>query len=552
MAEIRLLAPEVAERIAAGEVIDRPAAVVKELVENAIDAGAHEVRIEARGGGLRLIRVSDDGCGIEADQAELAFRRHATSKLRDLAGLEAVTTLGFRGEALASIAAVAEVTLVSATSDDAGVRLIFRAGRPLERVAAARSRGTTVTVVDLFSQLPARLKFMRGARAEAAAIGTVVRRLALARPELRFTLVLEGHVQFRHDGGGLPDALASVFGDEFGRATVPVEPVEAEGVRIGGALGDRGVTRGNRAQLALFVNGRFVRARPLLDAIEDGYRRALPRGRHAVGAIFLQVPPPDLDVNIHPAKLDVRLRHEAAVCAALTRSVRLAFGRHPASPSATRPLALDGAQPRFRGLSRVVEERAGWPEKPEADAQRASPMRIIGRAENTLLVVESDAGLLLVDQHRAHERVIYEKLSGPAQSQALIEPVLLELPTNETARFADRLEALRDLGVICDEFGSGRFVVRALPSTPDIGPLGEGLLEALREAAADAADWRDRLLATIACRAAIRKGAPITDEQARDLLQRLTSLEAPALCPHGSPVMLQLSRAFLARQFDWR
>ena len=552
MADIRLLAPEVAERIAAGEVIDRPAAVVKELVENAIDAGAREIRVEARGGGLRLIRVADDGCGIPAEQAELAFRRHATSKLRDLAGLEAVTTLGFRGEALASIAAVAEVTLVSATGEDAGVRCVFRAGRPLERVAAARSRGTTVTVVDLFSQLPARLKFMRGARTEAAAIGAVVRRMALARPDLRFTLVLEGHVQFRHDGGDLAAALAAVYGDAFGRGPVSIEPVEIAGARVCGALGDRGVTRGNRSQLALFVNGRYVRARPLLDAVEEGYRRALPRGRHAVGAIFLDVPPPDLDVNIHPAKLDVRLRHENAVCAALTGAVHAAFGRHPTALAATLPLALDGAQPRLRGLARVAEDRASWPDSSGIGGASAA-FRLVGHADNTLLVVESDAGLLLVDQHRAHERVIYEQLGGAARSQALIEPALLQLPAGEAERLSGRLDALRALGIVCEEFGGGgRFVVRALPASPDLGALSEALLDALHEAAADAADWRDRLLATIACRAAVRKGAPITGEQARDLLQRLSAIDAPALCPHGSPVMLHLSRAFLARQFDWR
>src|SRR5579885_190527 len=255
-ASIRLLPARVAERIAAGEVIDRPASVVKELVENALDAGASEVRIEARGGGLRLIRVADDGHGIAADEVELAFQRHATSKLRELDDLQRVASFGFRGEALASIAAVAEVTLVSAVADAPAVSCTYRAGRPLERIAASRTRGTTVTVRDLFSAMPARLKFMRGARAEASQIGAVVRRFALARPDVRLQLVLEGHTAFRFNGGGPREAFAAVFGDEVAAGALPVELAQGS-VEVRGLLGGRGITRANRGQIALFVNARY-------------------------------------------------------------------------------------------------------------------------------------------------------------------------------------------------------------------------------------------------------------------------------------------------------
>lgn len=555
---IRLLPPSVAERIAAGEVIDRPAAVVKELVENAIDAGAKEIRIEARGGGLRLIRVSDDGCGIPPNEVELAFQRHATSKLRGIDDLERVQTLGFRGEALASIAAVAEVTLVSATDGATATSCSFRAGRPLERVAAARTRGTTVMVRDLFSMMPARLKFMRGARGEAAQIGVVIRRFALARPDLRLTLALEGHVAFRGDGGGrLQEAFAAVYGDEVDGALFAIEPVEAAGARISGLVGSRGLTRGNRTGISLFVNGRYVRPRPLLLAVEDGYRRVLPRGRHPLGAIFLQMPPADLDVNIHPAKLDVRLRHEVAVCAALANAVERAYGRNADVVTVREDLTLSGRQRRLPGLARRVAEDQpvwGWGEGAALPQSAALPaMRLVGQVNDALIVAEGEQGAFLIDQHRAHERIIFERLQQRAseERQALFEPAIVELPSGEAARLTERLPALDALGFACEEFGAGRFLLRAMPATEELRELAGGFPELLREAAAAGDDWQQRLLATIACRSAIRKGRPITPAEAQDLVRRLGEVRSPAVCPHGSPVLLHLSGPFLARRFEW-
>ena len=564
MSAIRLLPPSVAERIAAGEVIDRPAAVVRELVENAIDAGATEVRIEARGGGLRSIRVSDNGSGIPEDEAELAFRRHATSKLQELADLERVSTFGFRGEALASIAAVAEVTLVSATEGSTAVSCSFRTGRPLERVPAARSRGTTVTVQDLFSTMPARLKFMRGARAEAGQIGAVVRRYALARPDLRLTLVLEGHVSFRGEGSGdLHEALAAVYGDEVGGMLLPIDPcdpADTNGVRIAGAIGGRGATRSNRMHLSLFINGRYVRPQRLLAAVEDGYRRFLPRGRHALGALFLDVPPADLDVNIHPAKLDVRLRYEDAVVAALTEAVRSAYGRYPGAVFGRQELALTGRQRLLPGLpqraGRVGEEPArwGWGESVSTPAGGSLPaLRLVGQLHNALIVAEDEQGSYLIDQHRAHERIIYEQFLAHdhAERQALIEPAIVDLPAGAARRLAGRLDALAALGFDCEEFGAERFVLRAAPAGAEMAAIAGSLPDLLQEAALDRDDWRDRLLATLACRAAVRKGRPLSLEEARDLVTRLSAVRSPAVCPHGSPVLLYLAEPFLNRQFDW-
>ncbi|HLZ69048.1 MAG TPA: DNA mismatch repair endonuclease MutL [Dehalococcoidia bacterium] len=561
---IRLLPPRVAERIAAGEVIDRPAAVVKELVENALDAGAGEVRVEARGGGLRLIRVSDDGHGIPADEVELAFQRHATSKLRELDDLERIDSFGFRGEALASVAAVAEVTIVSAVEGAAAVSCTYRAGRPLERVAASRTRGTTVTVRDLFSALPARLKFMRGARAEAGQIGAVLRRFALARPDLRFQLLLEGHTAFRHDGGGEREAFAAVFGDEAAAGALPVDLASGK-VRVHGLLGGRGVTRANRGQIALFVNGRYVRARQLLAAIESGYRRFLPRNRHTAGAVFVKLPPSDVDINIHPAKLDVRVYQEGAVCAMISQAVAAAFGRHASVLSGRAELALSGTQARLSGLPRRVgEERAafGWGEGVTLPQGELLPaLRLVGQLRNALIVAEGEQGFFLIDQHRAHEQILFEYSERGAREggQSLAEPAVFELPAAAAERLSDRLGALAALGFVCETFGARRFVLRSLPSAlaDENDPALAGTLPTaelptlLGEAAVMDDDWRRQFLAAVACRSAIRKGRPLTPEQARDLMTRLGAARSPAMCPHGSPVLLYLPEGFLQRQFDW-
>jgi DNA mismatch repair protein MutL len=556
MASIKLLPPSVAERIAAGEVIDRPAAVVRELIENAIDAGASEIRIEARGGGLRLIQVSDDGRGIPADEIELAFRRHTTSKLRELADLERIATFGFRGEALASIAAVAEVNVLTATEGQTAVRCGFRAGLPFERIAAARSRGATVSVRDLFSSMPARLKFMRGARAEAAQIGAVVRRYAVARPELRLSLILEGRHAFRSPGGDLADALAAAHGELPAGALLPLETAEAEGVRICGLVSAQSLTRATRAHVALFINGRYVRPQRLLAAIEDGYRPFLPRGRHAIVAIFLQAPPADLDVNIHPAKLDVRLRQETAVVAALTEAVRRAYGRNPSVISARASLALDGRQRRLPGLPRRIGEgeTPSWGESSASAPGESLPgLRLVGQVHDALIVAEAEEGFFLIDQHRAHERIIYERLleSGPAGQQALIEPALLDLSPATAAQLSAHLPALESLGFACEEFGPDRYVLRAAPAIEGLEGIAALLPELLVEATLEREDWRERLLASFACRAAIRKGRSLSAAEARDLVTRLGATRAPAVCPHGSPIMLHLPDSFLARQFNW-
>ena len=631
-APIRVLRARDAERIAAGEVVERPASVVKELVENALDAGARSVRIEIRGGGLRLIRVVDDGCGIPADEIALAFQRHATSKIRGVDDLEQLATLGFRGEALPSIAAVAEVVvLTAADADEPGCEALVRGGGVASLTPRPRARGTTVDVRYLFQTVPARLKFVASARHEVAAIGALVRRFALAYPDVRFSLLLEGRVAWHSSGDGLDATLAEVYGPAVAEALRPLPPLEVTDSQWRGYLSDRHVTRPNRGAITLVVNGRWVEVRELLAAVESAYRPLLPRGRHPIAVLYGALPASAVDVNVHPAKTEVKFLHGAALAQALAAWVREALGRGPAqlpsdldlglvlatppypvpveelddeavarlpadaaAASARAPVGfstLPGAAPGLRWY-RVAE---GWgdgmasvpaPAPPGEEAHRAvralrvgeeegggyaashgegrlPPLQLLGQVQDALLLCEGPAGLYLVDQHRAHERVLYERLRArhAAAAPTRVEPIVLELRPAQAARLGARLPALAALGFVCEWFGGRSFLIRATPAldgeTDDGLPRGaEALAGALGavldEATAEEGDWQDRLLISVACHSALRRGQALPPATMAALLTALDQTAAPAVCPHGSPLILHLSDTFLARQFRWR
>jgi DNA mismatch repair protein MutL len=633
-APIRVLRPRDAERIAAGEVIERPASVVKELLENALDAGARSVRVEIRGGGLRLVRIVDDGCGIPANEIALAFQRHATSKIRGVDDLERLSTLGFRGEALPSIAAVAEVEVLTATgADDLGVEALVRGGSVVALTPRPRARGTTIGVRYLFQTVPARLKFVANARHEVTAIGALVRRYALAYPGVRFVLLLEGRIAWQTSGDGLDATLAEVFGTAVAEALRPLPPLEVAESCWRGYLGERHVTRPNRGAVTLVVNGRWVEVRELLAAIEAAYRPLLPRGRHPIAVLYGDLPAGALDVNVHPAKTEVKFLHGAALAQALAVWVREALGRGPAGlpgdvdlglgltsppcPPLPRGEGEDGAGlgaaaapddaaalggPGSEGAAgfatysygtpglrwyRIAEgwfsddappsfsssaEQAGEVRPPPSPRGRGGqggevpgslpPLQLLGQVQDALLLCEGPAGLYLVDQHRAHERVLYERLRAhhtPAPP-APVEPLVLELRPAQAARLAARLPAIAALGFVCEWFGGRSFLVRAAPALGAAGqplPSGADALAAalgavLDEATVEEGDWQDRLLISVACHSALRRGQPLVAPTMVALLAALDSTAAPAVCPHGSPLILHLSDTFLARQFRWR
>ncbi|HEY3108400.1 MAG TPA: DNA mismatch repair endonuclease MutL [Chloroflexota bacterium] len=547
---IAVLRADVADRIAAGEVIERPASVVRELVDNALDAGAREVSVELRGGGLELIRVSDDGSGLPADQVELAFERHATSKIRSVEDLERLATLGFRGEALPSIAAVAEVTMLTRETDaEAATTLTLRAGRPLKSGRAARQPGTTATVRHLFHNMPARLKFLPAGRSESLLVGALIRRCALARPDVAFSLALDGHPSFRSTGSGsLETAMAEVYGPAVAAALLPLA-----GPGLVGLISNRSVTRPTKHHLTLVVNRRPVQCRELLAAIEAAYRPLLPRGRHPIATIVLEVPPEEVDPNVHPAKAEVRLLREAELAEALAALVRDALARAPARPTDDEDFSLQPSQyrlptPRRRLLEAAEPYRAG--DEPIAE------LRVVAQLKQTLILAEGQRGLYLIDQHRAHERIIYHQLlarleTATPEAQALLEPIVLELTPTQAAAVEERLEYLQGLGFDVQRFGKRDYLVRAVPALPDGENVALHLEELLAEAAGEGEGWRDRLLVSLACRAAVRRSRPLTDAAMGKLLTGLAATPTPASCPHGSPLILHFSGDFLERQFGW-
>lgn len=542
---IQVLPPALAERIAAGEVVERPVSAVKELVENALDAGATRIAVEIRGGGLDLIRVSDDGHGIPAAELDLALAHHGTSKVSTAADLDQILTLGFRGEALPSIAAVAGVTLTTATPDaTVGASVSYRFGQRTGGGARSRAPGTTVSVTDLFGNVPARLRFLRSQHAESSRTGDLVRRYALGRPEVAFTLSFDGKLAFRSAGDG--DArrvLADLYGDLAVEGMAHLNATLPAGGTARGLIAVSGPWRSGRQHVTVFVNGRWVRMGATLAGMEAAYRPFAPTGKHPVLLLWIETPPHTVDPNVHPAKLDVRLSEEVRVLELLADAITTAFGRHPA-----RGVDLDG-QLRMP-LRRIGEAPAAW----DADATQPDlrGLTLVAQAMDGLLLAEGAGGLYLVDQHRAHERILYEELAAaPAvQSQALLEPALLRPVAAEAARIDARADELAALGFVLEEFGGGAMLVRGAPSGLERLDQ-EAVLTVLGDALADAADWRHRLLATAACHAAVRKGRTIPENVARSLLSRLGSTASPAVCPHGSPVALHLSDGLLKRLFHW-
>jgi DNA mismatch repair protein MutL len=576
---IRVLPVGVAAGIAAGETIERPASVVKELVENALDAGATAVRIDVRGGGLDLIRVGDDGRGIRAAELWLACQRHATSKY-PAEGLGAVRTLGFRGEALPSIAGVAELDLVSATGTGAGWRLTLRGGRVLRDEPAPRPAGTTVTVRGIFADLPARRSTFTGTgvRGETTQIAATVRRLALAAPGVRFSLHVEDRLALQTSGSDdLLSTLAETHGHALSGSLVALGPVEAAGAAIQGAIAGAEVNRPGRGGVTLLVNGRPIYGRGLQSALEAAYRPLLPRGRHPVLLLAIEVDPRRVDVNVHPAKLEVRLRDEREIAAAMGGLVRDALGRRPLRLH-WEPLAGVAALDRDAETS-LAESPGLWDDASPIVTPGLPPLRLIGQVGARLLLLEGDAGLYLVDQHRAHERILYERMwaahalgdgeNPVVEPVVLPEPLLVEVSLPQAIALERRLGELSALGFALEEFGGRAFLLRASPELPGVLPGREGVLgltdladpslltQALAvvadeaERAGDGETWQERLLVRLSCRTAVRRGRVLDRPAMRALVEGLGQTAAPAVCPHGSPLLMHVTADALERQFGW-
>jgi DNA mismatch repair protein MutL len=550
---IQVLPPHVADAIAAGEVVERPASVLKELVENSLDAGARRISVEVRGAGRTLLRVADDGSGIPPDQLDLAFQRHATSKVSTLDDLAAITTLGFRGEALASVAAVADVECRSG-----GSRVRLRAAELIEEGVAMPAPGTVIEVRDLFANTPARLAFLKSEATENAACVRTVESYALLYPEVRFEMRVESRTSVRTpgDGDGL-GAAAAVLG-----AAVAAELMPVAGQGVSGLTSPPSVSRGNRDGILLAVNRRPVVSRALTYAVEECYLGALETGRHPVVVLGLEIDPHDVDVNVHPAKREVRFHNERRLFADIQQAVRAALsGSGPYRLRA--PSAAAVAEPaRFRfsaGSSPAVGPPstgfAGY--SPDVAGESGGPLRPLGQVMNGYLVAEGEDGVVLVDQHAAHERVLYNRFlarlearSPASPSQALLLPEVLELSPGQVAAAADHRERLEALGFTVEDFGPRAVRLSAAPAeTPaDRAPAAlEELLGLLADSRSD--ELTPRAAASLACHSAVRFGDRLDPSEQRRLLAELEVAGESMTCPHGRPTRLLLTWPELKRHF---
>jgi len=571
---IRILPPDVAARIAAGEVIERPASIVKELVENSLDAGATRISVEITGGGIESIRVSDDGCGIEAHELETAFRRHATSKLEPGDDLSRILTLGFRGEALPSVAAVGEVEVVSRPpSGDAGAALRIGPDLEPERAAAGAAPGTTVAVRRIFERQPARRKFLRSPAGEANAVAAVVTHYALAYPEVRFSLVIDGRPSLATTGSGdLRDAVSAAYGAEVAAAMLPVGPREGP-VEVSGLTSPPHISRASRGYISLFVNRRWIQNRRLSFAVEEAYQSMLMSGRHPITVLNIRIPHEDVDVNVHPTKAEVRFRDESAVFGAVQRAVREALLAASPVPGAHLPagkpvLRLSGqpAAPPLWTRAVEAERRAGATASvlaPEpalgATPSEALPvLRVIGQFGAIYIIAEGPDGMYLIDQHAAHERVLYEKFlrarrESSSDAQGLLQPLALDLSPRQRALLDAHAEALREYGFEVEPFGEGAYLVRSVPRTLATADVRDAFLRFLDLMLDEAeADGRDRVAMSLACHGAVRAGKTLSLDEMRDLVRQLEESETPHTCPHGRPTMIHMSADLLAREFGRR
>ncbi len=654
-ARIRELSASVAGQIAAGEVVERPAAALKELLENALDGGARRITVELEGAGLERLAVRDDGAGIRAAELELAFRRHATSKLSRAEQLWSIDGYGFRGEALAAIAAAAGRLLASsrAAADPVGAQISYRGGRLQGLERCARGPGTSVELWELFAQQPARRSFLPGPRSERAALTRVAADAVLARPEVGLRLELEGRVTLRHDpqaaeGGGaepaLREAWASVFGDEPAERAIWWTGEDSE-LRVEGLAGAPRDGRRGREGLRLFVNGRPVRDRSLAWALQEAYRGWLPAGRFPLVVARLSAPAEQVDVNVHPTKAEVQLREPARAFSLLQRALRAALAGQASSSrlrlrrpdrdlewaaQADGVIADAGIAADADALQGRIERAAARSAEPAADPRRAlprataaaapstapeaspdalpgaaagpapgfrssaasgaaeplpgsasrsrrrglAPLRMVGQLHRTFVIAEGEQGLVLVDQHAAHERVVYERLLAaravagrPAAAderarQPLLDPPVVALDAAESAVWSQAAEALAALGFELDEWGERALRLRAVPAGP-------GLLEARGElTAAGAERWLrdvlaelggdarraneqrfDRVAASVACHGSVRRGVVLDAPAMVALLRQLEACADPHSCPHGRPTLVEIAAADLLREF---
>ncbi|MBA3377983.1 MAG: DNA mismatch repair endonuclease MutL [Chloroflexia bacterium] len=576
---IQLLTPETIGKIAAGEVVERPSSVVKELIENSIDAGASRIAVEIADGGGSLIRVSDDGAGMSIDDLSVAVLRHATSKLTGFDDLERLTTLGFRGEALPSIGAVSSLVVHStARGSPAGARIALEYGVTVPPRVEAVPAGTTVNVSDLFGNVPARRKFLRQASTEASYISRLIGAYACNRSDIRWSLTNAGRRVISTPGTGEDvDAAIGVFGTELAEEVLMLRSAGSEsavpGVTISGWISSPRVTRSHRQNLFFFVNGRMVQHRALAYALEEAFHSLLMVGRHPIGMVRIELDPGQVDVNVHPTKAEVKFVDERAVCRAVQRATHeaLMLQHQDVLPqvgfTAPEPRGASIEQGSFGawvaqqgfGSQAPQESEDSGPAQIRPHPSGVPVMRVLGQVGATYIVAEGPEGMFMIDQHAAHERVMYEKILGQMQNQAIerqpmLDPLVVELSPDELTAFDRSVEELREIGFEIDRFGERSVAIRSVPAMirgVDIADRMHLILQELAEGGVGDS-WLDSVAISAACHTSIRAGQALTLQEMRELVAQLERTSQPRACGHGRPTMLHMSQSELERQFSRR
>jgi len=567
---IEVLDPKVVAKIAAGEVVERPASVVKELVENSLDAGATQVSVEVKGGGLNMIRVVDNGVGIPSGEVELAFQRYATSKVSHLEDLSSIGSLGFRGEALPSMAAVAQVDIATcAEGESVGTYLSVRDDAVVDRRSQGRSPGTTIVVRNLFRRVPARLKFLKSPATENSHIANAVSQYALAFPEVKFSLFIDGRVTLRTPGSGqVIDSIAEVYGLEVARNMLEIGGGDGawesgsavSPPQVTGWVGLPTVARSSRGYLSFFVNRRWVSSRALAWAVEEAYHGLLMQGKYPVAVINISVSPDQVDVNVHPTKREVKFQNERAAFGAVQKAVRRVLIEHmpvPRIEEAT-PTYVSPPQPRQISWTPAGSDFGVAGPMPLAQPIPAAALpvlRVLGQLSSSYIVAEGPDGLYLIDQHAAHERILFERVTEQRSQQAievqgLLEPATLEADPKQGEVLKLYWERLVEFGFSIEPFGGRTYLVRAVPALvhdKDWAGVMRELLDSLSGGVGS--DWEEKVAISIACHGAVRAGQTLTDDEMRELVRQLEQAAVPHTCPHGRPTLICLSEARLRRDF---
>ena len=649
MAKIQKLPREIAQLIAAGEVVERPASVVKELLENAVDAGASEITLEIQNGGIRFIRVTDNGCGIARDDVPTAFLSHATSKIQKADDLNAIFTLGFRGEALASVAAVSRVELMTKTADEfAGTRAVLEGGEVLSVEDAGCPNGTTLIIRDLFYNTPARMKFLKSDRAEGSAVALIADRIALSHPEISVRFIKDGKAYLCTPGNGdLHACIHAVYGREFAETLLPVE-YNLNGIAVRGFVSKPFCSRGSNSMQHFFVNNRYIKSRSGAAALNEAYKNAVMVGKYPACVLFLEVQPSAVDVNVHPAKTEVRFSNEKAIFDAIYYAVKntlsadrsrpaAVLSHTPATTSRPEKSVLRKAEPtavqieledipaplaqepikqnnfttihapanaenpakrEIQAFRQVLNDTkslyeteelpdlsvrtSAEPQKTETkeaapsaetpmptaevsslpldeaveQPKKAPAFRLIGEAFKAFIFVECDGKLLIIDKHAAHERMLFDALkkdNGKQGAQILLSPVTVTLSKDEYAVLCENMEVLNDAGFDAEDFGEGAVRVRACPLnlekediTALVTEIAGYLLKNHREVLSEKLDW---IYHSLACRAAIKAGNDTKDYELYEFTKKLLQDDSVRYCPHGRPVLIELTRSELDKQF---